>query len=151
MPRRSRHIFSRKMNISLKLPDKMFSIHLKKIFLHIKSIREESGVGNFFFFFSAFVLYVFYKEQKSEPCTTNWKDSSSQFRQWTTGRRNVSTKLVRRGISAHRRRIPLHQLWYHLTMTALWFVSAACVFSALFATVFWNHDLRSHPARSICL
>lgn len=44
------------MNISLKLPDKMFSIHLKKIFLHIKSIREESGVGNFFFFF----LRLFY-------------------------------------------------------------------------------------------
>lgn len=64
----------------------------------------------------------------------HWRGSSSWFKQWTTGRRNSSTKPVRRGISAHQRRIPLGQLWYHLTMTALWFGSAPCVSNAWFAT-----------------
>lgn len=60
------------------------------------------------------------------------------------GRRNASPEPARRGISAHQRRIPLGQLWYHLTMTGslLWGVHHVFPMPDLQP----DNDLKSHPA-----
>lgn len=59
-------------------------------------------------------------------------------------RRNASTEPARRSISAHQRRIPLGQLWYHLTMTGSLVWGVQHVFSM--PDLQPDNDLKSHPA-----